>query len=513
MRAVIVTAFLVHEKGENTMRKLFGCPAMLLALHSGYAHAQPPPPNPEIAISSCEELQTINSNLSGKYYLANDINCAGFDFGDGKGFMPIGNATTAFTGTFDGKGHTISNVSINRPSDDLVGIFGFAGSLDGSAHATISHVTATGLNVTGHAVVGGLFGRIGYAVADDVHSEGVITGFTSVGGLGGDNRYGTVINSSSAGSLYGDYSGSTSEICYGGLVGRNVGQISCSRSSVNVIGNYRVGGLVGTNVTGAANILRATISSSFATGTVKGFYRVGGLVGDNISATISDTFATGAVEGEHEVAGLVGLQYADGTYSNGSAPVIRNSYATGRATGGVNTHGVLGLQYDSSGICADNYWDVTTSGVSTDGCGSGGRTTAEMQTQGTFVGWDFTQTWAMNGYPKLQCVPTPSVQHTVTPSAGTGGTITPDSPQTVSEGATTSFTVLADSGYRVETVEGCGGTLSGNTYTTAPVTEDCAVTASFMPHPSRNGMTWGVNKYIADLDITRVHCYSHSTIN
>jgi hypothetical protein len=95
----------------------------------------------------------------------------------------------------------------------------------------------------------------------------------------------------------------------------------------------------------------------------------------------------------------------------------------------------------------------------------------------------------------------------VTPSAGTGGTISPDSPQAVSQGATASFTVLADSGYRVETVEGCGGTLSGNTYTTAPVTEDCAVTASFMPHPSRNGMTWGVNKYIADLDITRVHCY------
>jgi hypothetical protein len=79
------------------MRKRFICAAMLLALHCGFAHAQPPPPNTEIAISSCEELQEINNNLSGNYYLANDFDCAGFDFGDGGGFMPLGNADNPFT--------------------------------------------------------------------------------------------------------------------------------------------------------------------------------------------------------------------------------------------------------------------------------------------------------------------------------------------------------------------------------------------------------------------------------
>ncbi|MCI5140612.1 MAG: hypothetical protein D3909_02565, partial [Candidatus Electrothrix sp. ATG1] len=62
---------------------------------------------------------------------------------------------------------------------------------------------------------------------------------------------------------------------------------------------------------------------------------------------------------------------------------------------------------------------------------------------------------------------TPVSYYTVTPSAGSGGTISPDSPQTVAHGATTSFTVTANTGYSISSVDGsCGGTLSGNTYTT-----------------------------------------------
>jgi subtilisin family serine protease len=76
-------------------------------------------------------------------------------------------------------------------------------------------------------------------------------------------------------------------------------------------------------------------------------------------------------------------------------------------------------------------------------------------------------------------IQTGAVAHTVTPSAGAGGSINPDSPQSVNHGSTTSFTVTPNTGYSIEKVEGCGGTLSGNVYTTAPVTADCAVTANF----------------------------------
>lgn len=68
--------------------------------------------------------------------------------------------------------------------------------------------------------------------------------------------------------------------------------------------------------------------------------------------------------------------------------------------------------------------------------------------------------------------------YTVTASAGSNGTISPSS-VTVNEGSTTSFTVTPAMGYGIDTVDGCGGTLSGNTYTTGAITADCAVIASF----------------------------------
>ena len=75
--------------------------------------------------------------------------------------------------------------------------------------------------------------------------------------------------------------------------------------------------------------------------------------------------------------------------------------------------------------------------------------------------------------------PTPDpVTFTVTATAGPGGSITPAS-ATVAHGTTTRFTVTPDTGYRIDTVSGCGGTLSGDTFTTGPVTADCIVSASF----------------------------------
>jgi len=67
--------------------------------------------------------------------------------------------------------------------------------------------------------------------------------------------------------------------------------------------------------------------------------------------------------------------------------------------------------------------------------------------------------------------------YTVTATAEANGSISPAS-QTVNAGATTTFTVTPDSGYTA-TVSGCGGTLSGTTYTTGPITAACTVNATF----------------------------------
>ena len=73
----------------------------------------------------------------------------------------------------------------------------------------------------------------------------------------------------------------------------------------------------------------------------------------------------------------------------------------------------------------------------------------------------------------------PIATYTVTPSAGTHGTIAPIWQVMVNYNSTTSFTVTPEAGYRAESVTGGGGTLTGNTYTTTAITADRTVAASF----------------------------------
>ena len=74
-----------------------------------------------------------------------------------------------------------------------------------------------------------------------------------------------------------------------------------------------------------------------------------------------------------------------------------------------------------------------------------------------------------------------AIARTVTTSAGAGGSISPAGPYAVADGATASFTITPQPGYQIASVTGCGGTLAQNLYTTAAVTQNCAVTASFTP--------------------------------
>jgi hypothetical protein len=75
----------------------------------------------------------------------------------------------------------------------------------------------------------------------------------------------------------------------------------------------------------------------------------------------------------------------------------------------------------------------------------------------------------------------PPVLHTVTATAGTGGSIAPPSQQVV-DGGSASFTVTPSAGFQVASVTGntCAPTGNGaGTWTAANITQDCAVTATF----------------------------------
>ena len=74
--------------------------------------------------------------------------------------------------------------------------------------------------------------------------------------------------------------------------------------------------------------------------------------------------------------------------------------------------------------------------------------------------------------------PTSLVSYTVSAKAGNGGSIDPLS-RRVTSGDVTTFTVTADSGYRIANVSGCNGNLHDNTYTTGVINQACVVNASF----------------------------------
>ena len=103
-------------------------------------------------LCDCMGLQAIQSDLSAFYRLAADIDCAGFDAGDGKGFDPIGTNPAPFTGGLLGDGHVISNLTIARPNQDRVGLFGVTN------NAIIVRLGLENASVEGRQRVGGIIG-------------------------------------------------------------------------------------------------------------------------------------------------------------------------------------------------------------------------------------------------------------------------------------------------------------------------------------------------------------------
>ena len=172
---------------------------------------------------------------------------------DGLGWDPIGwNAFIdgAFTGLFKGRGHTISNLYINRSDTDQVGLFGrvsFSGLNRWAVRGDIRDVGLIDVQVTGRSEVGGLVGDNGVTIAA-CYVTGSVKGDREVGGLIGSNFSGEVVASYAAVSVTGD-----SEV--GGLVGQNfAGDIEASYAAGSVTGNSGVGGLVGGNTFGSGTV-------------------------------------------------------------------------------------------------------------------------------------------------------------------------------------------------------------------------------------------------------------------
>ncbi|MFA7693639.1 MAG: GLUG motif-containing protein, partial [Candidatus Hydrogenedentales bacterium] len=150
-----------------------------------------------IPISSLDDLRKIGNDaqlpLDGAYILTEDIDAtATSGWNGGAGFIPIGSSTTPFTGTFDGLGHSITGLTINRPEEDQVGLFREIK----SEGAAIKNLRLENCSIIGKRDVGALAGlNFFYPVISGCSVTGTVTGTgTSVGGLVGRNYDGWIRN-------------------------------------------------------------------------------------------------------------------------------------------------------------------------------------------------------------------------------------------------------------------------------------------------------------------------------
>lgn len=106
-------------------------------------------------ISSCQQLQAMNQDLSAHYELAADIDCTDtVSWNEGAGFAPVGDCWgPGFAGSLDGKQHVIRNLTINRPTTDRQALFGCTN--DG---AIIQNLGMESVDITGMRYAGGIVG-------------------------------------------------------------------------------------------------------------------------------------------------------------------------------------------------------------------------------------------------------------------------------------------------------------------------------------------------------------------
>lgn len=218
------------------------------------------------------------NSFSGTYFLMT----ADLDY-TGKGYSIIGNYNNRFCGSFNGDGHTISNVTLSGNGESK-GIFGAIGS-----GGMVKNLTLDQSSISGKSEIGGIAGFIENATISNCINHGSITSpsYPMCAGLGGIVGYAT--NSSIIDCQnQGEVSRHDNAGCYatGGIVGRaeNNCNISGCQNSAFIFGTENTGGIAGQANSGTI------ISHCKNTGTIEGQSRSGGIVGYADGANVSHCY-------------------------------------------------------------------------------------------------------------------------------------------------------------------------------------------------------------------------------
>ena len=307
-----------------------------------------------LAHTQFEELS--GTGHADDYFTLKNLTNSSF-WSSNKGFDPIGSTSTPFTGVFTGNGgvaiYAINNLTINRPTQDDVGLFSVAG---GSANITSTNLVNT--VIIGRSNVGGIAGQLqgnasinwssNSASSGDNH-EGLTTDTVGIVKSASNEAVVTAI-----GGIVGKMSGTST--LHG--VSNNATIIGQSANGNHTDGNIsKVGGLVG-SMAGASATELVRITNSSNHGNVYGEKEVGGIAGDmanaKIGSTASSTNKTAAtynnakIEGNDYVGGIVGKVSGNvqlyNVYNTNEAQTlntyIANIDANGNVTGGLTAEAV-----------------------------------------------------------------------------------------------------------------------------------------------------------------------------
>ena len=199
----------------------------------------------------------------------------------GKGWTPIGtDYDNAYTGTFDGGGHTITGLTVTT-NDEYAGLFGYLGNF--GKFGTVKNVVMDGIQITCNHRLGYAGGVAGYSrgTIENCSVSGSVSGTVSVGGVVGAQRDGSITGCSSSATVKGTLN-------VGGVAGQTIfgATLTACYATGNVIieidrtQNISGGGLVGFN-DGISLLSCYATGNVTSTGSSTGYVHIGGFLGDN----------------------------------------------------------------------------------------------------------------------------------------------------------------------------------------------------------------------------------------
>ena len=206
-----------------------------------------------IEIATAEELAAINENLSGNYVLTADIDLAGSEWTPIGTFAPAGegeeqeipSAELAFTGTFDGQGHVISNLVIDQPEAWAQGLFGCV------ANAKVGNFTVENASVDAQMMAADV---VGYAYCSEIHDVWLWGGKVTAhaGEMSGEGMYGGIVGAG-MGSMIRDCSAEAEIVIPDGTA--NAGIVGGGLEMTSVVGSMGSGSITaGSNCYGLGGV-------------------------------------------------------------------------------------------------------------------------------------------------------------------------------------------------------------------------------------------------------------------